>query len=294
MLIHTATLKRRGVIPLMFKCFFPSETIKRILLIFILLIYPFYSYAITNANDIKDIGVDEKLGDYIPPDLTFYDEQGKLIKLGDFFQEGKPVVLTLNYYECPLLCTYILNGLLEAVNNLDSLSLGQDFKIVSLSFDPTETPELAKKRAANYYRALRNGFSRKDWHFLTGDEENISKLTQAVGFKYKKDGKEFAHPSTIVILTPRGKISRYLYGVQYEPKDLKLALLEASNGEIGSSKILNKVMLFCYEFDPVGKKYALQALKIVKAGGVVTLLSLAGLLTYFWRKEKKKSNSMEV
>ncbi len=181
--------------------------------------------------------------------------------------------------------------MLDVVNKLDSLSLGRDFRIVTISFNPSETPELARKKAANYLKELKNVQpSQKDWHFLTGDEENISRITQAVGFRYKKDGDQFAHPSVVVILTPRGEISRYFYGIQYEPKDLRLALLEASQGEIGSSKILNQILLYCYHFDPVGKRYALQALNVVKAGGVVTLLCVGGLLTYLWRNEKKRVN----
>lgn len=272
--------------------YLPSfEKITQLLLTLILFIaYSSYSYAITNEKDTKDIGVDEKLGDSTPLDLIFYDEDGKPVKLGDFFEEDKPVILTLVYYSCPRICSFILNGLQDTINDLSSLSLGKDFKIVSVSFNPNDSPELAKEKASNYYKGVENGhFPKGNWRFLTGNEENISKLTQAVGFKYKKDGEEFAHPSTVVILTPKGQISRYLYGVQYEPRDLKLALLEASNGEIGSSKLLNQVMLFCYQFDPVGKKYALQALNVVKAGGVLTLISLVGLLTYFWKKEKKES-----
>ena len=260
------------------------------LTLILLIVYSSLSYPITNTQDLKDIGVDEKLGDSTPLDLTFYDEDGKPVKLGDFFEEDKPVILTLVYYSCPRVCSFILNGIQDAINGLSSLSLGKDFKIVSVSFNPDDSYNLAKEKARNYYKGLENGhFPKGNWRFLTGNEENISKLTQAVGFKYKKDGEEYAHPSTIIILTPKGQISRYLYGVQFEPKDLNLALLEASNGDIGSSKLLNKVMLFCYEFDPVGKKYALQALNVVKAGGVVTLLSLVGLLTYFWKKEKKES-----
>lgn len=267
-----------------------ANTKRLFLALIILVAYSSYIQAITNSNDIKDIGVDEKLGDSIPLDLTFNDEDGRPVKLADFFREDKPVILTLVYYGCPRLCTFILNGVLDAVNELSSLSLGKDFKIVSVSFNPSESPQLAKEKAGNYFRGLQNShFPKGNWHFLTGNQENITELTQSVGFKYKKDGEEFAHPSTIVVLTPNGKISRYLYGVQYEPRDLKLALLEASDGEIGSSKILNQVLLFCYHFDPVGKKYALQALNVVKAGGVVTLLSLIGLLTFFWKREKKES-----
>ena len=257
---------------------------------FVFIINFSYAHAISNTADVKDIGVNERLGDYIPLDLTFKDEDGNAVKLSDFFQDDKPVVLTPVYYECPRLCSFILNGVLEVVNNLNSLTLGRDFKVVSVSFNPDETHSLAKAKAANYHKAVKNSQSTEiDWHFLTGDAENINKLTEAIGFKYKKDGEEFAHSSVLVVLTPRGKISRYLYGVQYEPKDLKLSLLEASEGEIGSSKLLNKVMLFCYEFDPVGKRYALQALNVVKVGGVITLLSLAGFLTYLWKKEKNKA-----
>jgi protein SCO1/2 len=275
----------------MFRYLPAFKTTKILFLTLILLIvYSSLSYPITNTQDLKDIGVDEKLGDSTPLDLTFYDEDGKPVTLGDFFEEDKPVILTLVYYSCPRVCSFILNCIQDAINGLSSLSLGKDFKIVSVSFNPDDSYNLAKEKARNYYKGLENGhFPKGNWRFLTGNEENISKLTQAVGFKYKKDGEEYAHPSTIIILTPKGQISRYLYGVQFEPRDFKLALLEASNGEIGSSKLLNKVMLFCYEFDPVGKKYALQALNVVKAGGVVTLLSLVGLLTYFWKKEKKES-----
>ncbi|MGE5446464.1 MAG: SCO family protein [Ignavibacteriales bacterium] len=275
----------------MFKYLLTLETIKKSLPIFVLLTCFSSAYAITNEADVKDVGINEKLGSNIPLDLTFRDEQNNPVKLRDFFRDEKPVILTLNYYECPLLCTYVLNGVLDVVNKLDSLSLGRDFRIVTVSFNPSETPELARKKAANYLKELKNVQpSQKDWHFLTGDEENISRITQAVGFRYKKDRDQFAHPSVVAILTPRGKISRYFYGIQYEPKDLRLALLEASQGEIGSSKILNQILLYCYHFDPVGKRYALQALNVVKAGGVVTLLCIGGLLTYLWRNEKKRVN----
>jgi len=246
--------------------------------------------AITNEADVKDIGVEEKLGTTIPPDLRFYDESGDQILLSSLFKDEKPVILSLLYYSCPRVCSYVLKGIVESVNGLESLTLGNDYKIVSISFNPEDTPELANKKSQKYKNELKEKVSSdKDWSFLTGDQANILKLTQAVGFKYKKDGEEYAHPTTLIILTPQRKISRYLYGIQSEPNDLKLALLEASDGEIGTSEILNKVMLFCYEFDPVGKRYALQALRVVKAGGVITLLTLAGFLTYYWRREKKES-----
>jgi protein SCO1/2 len=243
--------------------------------------------AITNEADVKDIGVDEKLGGAIPLDLKFFDEDGHQIILGDLLKDGKPLILSLAYFSCPRLCSLTMKGTLESINALSGLYLGRDFKVATLSFNPAEKPDLAKKEALMYRAKLKKEQSaEKKWLFLTGDEDNISKLTKAVGFRYKKDGDEFAHPTTMIFITPDGKISRYLYGVQFEPKEMKLSLLEASDGKIGSSRVLNKVLLFCYGFDPVGKKYALQALKIVKAGGVITLISLGMFLTYYWKREK--------
>ncbi|MGB7290788.1 MAG: SCO family protein [Thermodesulfobacteriota bacterium] len=243
--------------------------------------------AINNEADVKDIGVDEKLGEAIPLDLKFFDEDGNQIILGDLLKDGKPLILSLAYFSCPRVCSLTLNGTSESINSLSNLYLGKDYKIATLSFNPIEKPDVAKEKALKYRAKLKNEQSaEKKWLFLTGDQDNISKLTQAVGFRYKKDGEEFAHPTTMIFITPEGRISRYLYGVQFEPKEMKLSLLEASDGKIGSSEVLNKVLLFCYEFDPVGKRYALQALKIVKAGGVITLISLGMFLTYYWKKEK--------
>ncbi len=243
--------------------------------------------AINNEADVKDIGIDEKLGEKIPLDLKFVDEEGTQMAIGDLMKDGKPLVLSLAYFSCPRVCSLTLRGTLESINSLSTLHLGKDYKIATLSFNPNENPAMAKEKALKYRRKLKKDkASEKRWLFLTGDGDNISKLTQAVGFKYKKDGEEFAHPTALIFITPDGRISRYLYGVQFEPGETRLSLLEASDGKIGSSELLNKVLLFCYEFDPVGKRYALQALKIVKAGGVITLVSLGMFLTYYWKKEK--------
>ncbi len=247
--------------------------------------------AITNEADVKDIGVDEKLGEKIPLDLKFFDEDGNQIILGDLLKDGKPLILSLAYFSCPRLCSLTLKGTLESINALPTLYLGKDFKVATLSFNPIEKPNLAKEKALEYRGKLKKVQSDEaKWLFLTGDEDNISKLTQAVGFRYKKDGEEFAHPTTLIFITPEGRISRYLDGVQFEPKEMKLSLLEASDGKIGTSEVLNKVLLFCYEFDPVGKRYALQALRIVKAGGVITLIALGMFLTYYWKREKNGYN----
>lgn len=273
----------------MFRPSFTSNVKISIFALLVLIISAAVSGAITNEAEVKDIGVNEKLGEAVPLDLTFFDEDGHQIILGDLLKDGKPLILSLAYFSCPRLCSLTLKGTLKSINALSNLYLGRDFKVATLSFNPIEKPDIANKKALEYRGKLKKEQSaEKEWHFLTGNEENISKLTQAVGFKYKKDGQEFAHPTTLIFITPDGRISRYLYGVQFESKEMKLSLLEASDGKIGSSEVLNKVLLFCYEFDPVGKRYALQALKIVKAAGVITLVSLGMFLTYYWKKERNK------
>lgn len=241
--------------------------------------------AITDARDVKDIGIDEKLGDAIP-DITIIDENSNPVLLKDLLSADTPTVLNLVYYSCPKLCNFATDGLLKVINETDSLDMGKDYKVLTVSFDPEDTTELASEKALKYRSSVKSGEQTADsWPFFTADQQNIEILTSSVGFKYKIDGDEFAHPAALIVLTPEGRISRYLYGIQHIPNDFRFSLLEASKGEIGDSTLLNKVLLFCYGFDPVGKKYALKALNIVKAGGVITLLSLCVGLTYFWRRE---------
>ncbi len=265
-----------------------TKFIFTILLIF-LLFSSDYVFAITDARDVKDIGIDEKLGDLIPGELVLINENNEPVIFKDLLSQDTPTVLNLVYYSCPRLCNFATDGLLQVVNETEALQLGEDFKILTVSFDPEDTTGLAATKAPKYRKSMKRGEgTQKNWPFLIGDKENIEKLTESVGFKYKVDGAEFAHASALIVLTPEGKISRYLHGIQHEPTDFRLALLEASKGEIGSSKLINSVLLFCYGFDPVGKKYALKALNIVKAGGVITLLLLCVGLTYFWRREKRE------
>ncbi|MGH7884770.1 MAG: SCO family protein, partial [Thermodesulfobacteriota bacterium] len=229
----------------------------------------------------------ERLSSKADIDTEFSDSKGKLTKLSSYFEEEKPVIINLAYFTCPRVCTFGTDGLLEAINELEALDLGKDYKVLTISFNDKETPSIAKEKSKRYIDSLRNGLSgRNNWEFLTGDEENIVKLTNSLGFKFKEDKGEFAHPSGIMILTPDGTISRYLYGIQYNKKDLRLALIEASESKIGKSQLFNSVLLFCYKFDPVGKRYALQALNIVKAGGFVTFTLLVGFLMIMWKKNK--------
>jgi len=261
-----------------------------LLIIFILASGNINLFAIDDVKDLKEVGIKEQLGNKIPDHLQFYNTQNEVVQFSDFFLEEKPVVLNLVYFSCPRLCNYAINGVVDVLNNLSSINLGRDFKVLTISFNSEETVKDYASRINNYFKLLdKEHFPKGNWHFLSGDSENIAKLTKAVGFNYKKDGDEFAHPSTLIIITPDKKVSRYLYGIQQDAKDLKLALLEATDGDIGTSKLINRVLLFCYQFDPTGKKYALQALNVVKAGGVITLLCLGIFLTYFWRREKKIS-----
>lgn len=250
-------------------------------------LFPNNSFAISNVNDIKAVGFIENLSSKAHLDSEFYDSNGNLVKLSSYFDGKLPVIINLVYFNCPRVCTFGTDGVLEVINELDSLDLGEDYKVLTISFNDIETPQVALKKSKRYLDGLREGLSGKDnWKFLTGTEENIVKLTNSLGFKFKEDGKEFAHPSGIIILTPGGTISRYLHGIQYRKKDLRLALIEASEGKIGKSSLLNSVLLFCYKFDPIGKRYALQALNVVKAGGFITLALLVGFLSIMWKRNK--------
>ncbi|MGH9764780.1 MAG: SCO family protein, partial [Blastocatellia bacterium] len=234
---------------------------------------------------LKDIGIDQKLGSQLPEDLTFRDEHGQPVQLRQYFT-GKPVILTLVYYDCPMLCTQILNGLTRSINVL-SYDVGRDFDIITVSFNPKETSTLAAAKKEMYLKSYRRPEAVDGWHFLTGDEQNIKALTEAAGFKYAYDPASnlYAHASGIILLTPEGKISRYFYGIEYPPRDLRLGLVEASQSRIGSP--IDKVLLFCYHYDPSTGKYSLLVLKIVRLAGLATVLGI-GLMIIFLRRNSQK------
>ena len=276
----------------MLNCSFKTSAIHFLIITVFLFLpaLPENSFAINDARLESEIVIDEKLGNKVETNIFFFDKDGNKVLFEELFVDGLPVVLSPVYFSCPRVCTFTTDGVLETLNGLESLSLGKDFKLVSFSFNPEDKPELAKEKAERYETSLiENHVPNKNWYFLTGDSTNINKLTDEIGFKFKKDGEEYAHPTALIVLTPDAGISRYLYGIEHNPKDLRLALVEASDGNIGNSRLLNKVLLFCYQFDPDGKKYALQALNVVKAGGVLTLFLLSGFLAYFWIREKKGS-----
>jgi protein SCO1 len=232
---------------------------------------------------LKEVGIDQKLNDSIPLDLAFRDEHGNRVELGEYFG-SKPVILTLVYYSCPMLCTQVLNGLNRSLKEIP-MEMGRDFRVVTVSIDPTERPILAEAKQVMYAGMYGRPGATGGWHFLTGSEREIKQLANAVGFRYAydPDSKQFAHASVIMILTPEGKISRYLYGIQYPQRDLRLGLVEASNGKIGSP--VDQILLFCYHYDPHTGKYGLLISRIIQLSGLLTVLIGAVFLIFLFRGE---------
>lgn len=236
---------------------------------------------------LKEIGIDQKLGEQIPLDVEFKDETGRTVKLAEYFGKKKPVILALVYYECPMLCNEVLNGLTGALKGI-SLDAGKDFDVLAISFDARENeiPDLAKNKKAAYLRRYDRPGSENGWHFLTGTQDSIDKITEAVGFRYRWDEKtnQFAHVGGIIILTPEGKVSKYFYGIEYAPLDLKLALIESSEGHIGS--LSDQLLLYCYHYDPATGTYGFAILRAIRIAGILTLLAIGAMFFYFWRKNK--------
>jgi protein SCO1/2 len=233
---------------------------------------------------LQEIGFDQRLGETVPLDLAFTDEAGRRVRLSDYFG-GKPVVLSLVYYECPMLCTISLNGLAAALEVL-SFVPGQEFEVVTVSFDPTESPVLAAAKKKAYLARYKRPGAHAGWHFLTGPRESVDALTHAVGFRYVWDEatKQFAHPAGLVVLTPEGRISHYLFGVEYSPKDLRLALVDAAGGRIGSP--VDQLLLYCYQYDPQTGRYSAAILNLVRAAGALTILALGGFILTASRKRR--------
>ena len=228
---------------------------------------------------LQEVKIEQKLDQQLPLDLVFRDESGRDVKLGDYFGQ-KPVVLAFVYYDCPMLCTQILNGMVTSFRVLP-FQVGKEFDVVTISFDPRETPALAQSKKQVYVNYLpekmRAGAS-SGWHFLTGDAANIEKITQAAGFHYRYDEatKQFAHASAIMLATSHGKLSRYYYGVEYPARDLRLGLIETSANKIGSP--VDQLLLYCYHYDPATGKYGAAVMTIMRAAGVITVLGIVAML----------------
>lgn len=215
-----------------------------------------------------DIGIEEKLGEYVPLDLSFYDETNKPVRLKQLI--NAPTIISLVYFHCANICNPLLSGVAAVLNKL-SLQPGKDYSLLTISFDDKDTPATALQKKKNYLNLIKKPFPEETWKFLTGDNVNINKLTHAVGFKFKREGKDFLHPVSLIVLSADGKIIRYLYGITFLPFDLKMAILEASEGRIGPT--ISKALLFCFSYDPKGRKYLLNTMRI--AGSVVLLFAMS-------------------
>ena len=226
---------------------------------------------------LKNVGIEQHLDEQIPPDLTFRDETGKPVRLGDYFGK-KPVILNLVYYQCPMLCGEVLSGLESALRVL-KFDVGKEFDVLTVSFDPRETPDMATKKKAEFLKRYGRPGAAAGWHFLTGPQESIDALTKAAGFQYQYDPKtgQFAHATAIAILTPEGKIAQYYYGVEYAPKDLRLGLIQASENKIGT--LADQVLLYCYHYDPTTGKYGAIIARVLQLSGLATVLALGILMT---------------
>jgi protein SCO1 len=238
---------------------------------------------------VQGVGIDQNLNAQIPLELTFRDETGQAVRLGQYFRD-KPVVLALVYYDCPGLCDLILNGLSHAMEQI-SLNVGSDYQVVTVSFNPKESWQLATAKKSNYIQKYKNGGAQAEakagWHFLTGDEASIKSLADTVGFHYKYDpiNNQFAHASAIYILTPEGKIARYFYGIEYKPRDFRLGLVEASANKIGSPA--DQVLLFCYHYDPTTGKYGMAITQVTRALGTATVLALGAFVFIMLRRDRR-------
>lgn len=233
---------------------------------------------------LTDVGIDQKLNERVPLNLSFRDDTGNPVRLREYFGE-KPVILSLVYYDCPMLCTQVLNGLERSLQGI-SLDVGKQFNVVTLSINPRETPGLAAVKKRIYAGMYGRRLAEQGWHFLTGEEEAIKELARAVGFHYAYDPEsgQYAHATAIMVLTPDGRLSRYFYGIQYPSRDLRLGLVEASAGKIGTP--VDQLLLFCYHYDPATGKYGLVILNVVRAAGLATVLAIAGLVLVLFRRER--------
>jgi protein SCO1/2 len=237
----------------------------------------------TRPPILREIGFDQKLGAQIPLDTVFRDESGASVRLGDYFGQ-RPVVLALVYYECPMLCTLTLNGMVSAFGVLRETP-GREYEVVTVSINPRETPALAAAKKTTYLSRFKREGVERGWHFLTGEEREIKRLADAVGFRYAWDAEtqQFAHAAGIVVLTPEGKTVRYLYGFEFAPKDIRFALIEASAGRIGSP--VDQLILSCYHYDPTRGRYGVYALGLVRLFGALTVVALVGFIAVMLRRD---------
>jgi protein SCO1/2 len=236
---------------------------------------------------LREIGFDQNLDQRLPLDTGFADERGRTVRLGDYFGK-RPVVLLFAYYECPMLCTQVINGLASALAVL-SLEPGSDFEIVTVSFDPRDTPATARAKKAAYIERYKRPGADAAWHFLTGDQAAIDAVTKAAGFRYVWDQstKQFAHPTGVIVLTPDGHLARYLFGIEYGPRSLRLAIVDASAGKVGSP--VDALLLYCYHYDPMTGRYGLSIMRAIRIAGGATVLALGTFIIVMLRRDRRTS-----
>ena len=231
---------------------------------------------------LKNVGISQNLNAQMPPDLQFTDDLGRQVRLGDYFGK-KPLILNFVYYTCPMLCGEELSGLESALRTL-KFDIGKEFDVITISFDPKDTPETAASKKSTFIRRYKRSGAENGWHFLVGKPDAIAAVTKAAGFQYEYDEKsgQFAHTTAIMILTPQGKISQYYYGVEYPPNDIRLGLVSASNEKIGN--VVDEVLLYCYHYDPTKGKYSATILRVLRLGGVATMLFLGTFIFLMTRR----------
>ena len=279
----------------------PGSYLRHLYLRFLLILFlgflVLFRVSPTHAQDpahepLSEVAFEQKLNEQVPLDLMFQDETGKSAQLGDYFGQ-KPVILTLNYYNCPMLCPLVLEELASSLAEIP-FTMGDQFNVVTVSIDPRETPKVAAATKEKYTRRYGRPGAEAGWHFLTGEEAAIQRLAQAVGFRYAYDAEsdQYAHPAGVMILTPQGKISRYFYGIEYAPIDLRLGLVEASANKIGS--FVDQVLLRCYHYDPITGKYTLIAMNVLRLAGLATVLLTLGTFVFvMFRRDRRENLRLE-
>jgi protein SCO1/2 len=243
--------------------------------------------------EMQGITIDEKSGQPIPLDIPFIEETGKTTTLRQYFHKDRPVLVQLSYFGCPMLCSLVSQGMVDSLNDL-TLTMGKDFEVINISFDPSETSKLAAEKKKTFLDAYNRPTGAESWHFLTGSSDSIKQITDATGFRYKwiQASKQFSHPAALILLTPDGKISRYLYGVKYDPKTLRLSLVEASQGKIGNT--VDRILLTCFHYDSYAGKYTMTAMTIMRAGGIISVIVIFGTLFGLVRRELRHRKRLVV
>jgi protein SCO1/2 len=233
---------------------------------------------------LEEVTFRQQLDSMLPLDAAFVDDRGRPVTLGQYFGQGRPVLLAFVYFQCPMLCTQVMNGLSSALKAMP-FAAGEDFEVVLVSFDPRDTPAIAAEKKRAHLEYWSTGHDADSWHLLSGDEASIRRATSAAGFTYQWDERtgQFAHVSGILVATPEGRLSRYFYGVEYSPRDLRLALVESGEGRIGSA--VDELLLYCFHYDPASGQYGLLVMNLVRLGGILTMLSIGGFILLMRRRE---------